>query len=103
MDTEKILYLACSANQSSNSDWKSQPSSPLLKVYNKLGGVVEGGGGDKDHPACERPVMLLRALGDVVVSRLRIAGLGIGGLGVDIATGLWYRAVCSEQLQIGKG
>lgn len=39
---------------------------------------------------------LLRALGDVVVSRLRIAGLGIGR--VDSATGLWYRAVCSAQL-----
>lgn len=33
---------------------------------------------------------------DAVVSRLRIAGLGIGR--VDSATGLWYRAVCSAQL-----
>lgn len=31
-----------------------------------------------------------------MVSRLRIAGLGIGR--VDSATGLWYRAVCSAQL-----
>lgn len=51
MDTEKILYLACSANQSSDSNWKSPPPL-LLKAYTKLEG------GDKDHPACERPVTL---------------------------------------------
>lgn len=51
------------------------PPALLLKAYTKLGGGVVA---DKDHPACERPVTLLRALGDVVVSRLRIAGLGFG-------------------------
>lgn len=83
MDTEKILYLACSANQSSDSNWKSPPPL-LLKAYTKL----RGGGGQ--GPPCVRTPC------DAVVSRLRIAGLGIGR--VDSATGLWYRAVCSAQL-----